>query len=62
MLEADAKRFMEKAAQSGRKVEFLLAPGKDHMATARAMIDPADPVFRRVLEFSKALRPSTPGA
>jgi acetyl esterase/lipase len=51
MLEADAKRFIEKAAQAGRKVDFLLAPGKDHMGVARGMTDPADPVLRRVLEF-----------
>lgn len=53
MLEADARRFVEKAAQSGRKVEFLLAAGKDHMGTARAMTDPEDPVLRRVLAFLK---------
>jgi len=54
MLEADARRFMEKAAQAGRKVDFLLAPGKDHMGVARGMIDPADPVPRKVLEFLKS--------
>jgi hypothetical protein len=32
-------------------VDFLLAPGKDHMGVARGMTDPADPVLRRVLEF-----------
>lgn len=51
MLEGDAKRFMEKAAATGRKVEFLLAPGRDHMGVARVMADPADPVLRRVLDF-----------
>jgi acetyl esterase/lipase len=55
MLAGDAKRFAEKAAQAGRKVDFLLAPGKDHMGVARGMSDPADPVLRRVLEFLRGV-------
>jgi acetyl esterase/lipase len=51
MLETDARLFVAKAAESGRKVEFLLTPGKDHMGVARGMTDSADPVFRRVLNF-----------
>jgi acetyl esterase/lipase len=55
MLEGDAKRFMEKGMQAGRRVDFLLASGKDHMGVARGMLDPGDPVPRTVLEFLKAV-------
>jgi acetyl esterase/lipase len=53
MLAGDARAF---AAKAGGRVEVFVAPGKDHIGTARGMTDAADPVLKKVKEFLLLLR------
>jgi acetyl esterase/lipase len=53
MLEGDCRDFAAKAQALGRKVEFAIIPGKNHMSMALGMTDDTDPVLVRVLSFLK---------
>jgi acetyl esterase/lipase len=55
MLAADARAFAAKAEAAGRRVEVVIAPGKDHMGVARGMTDRDDPVLKKVREFLRGL-------
>ncbi len=57
MLERDAEVFAKKAGEMGRKVEVVIAAGKDHLGIARGMLDETDPVLSNALRFlSEALK------
>ncbi|HEV2688765.1 MAG TPA: alpha/beta hydrolase [Bryobacteraceae bacterium] len=56
MLVADASAFAKKAEAANRKVDVMIAAGKDHMAVARAMTDDQDPVLVHVLAFLHTLK------
>jgi len=53
MLEADARSFGRRAEDLGNRVQVVVAPGKDHLGTARGMADKQDFVLATVLAFLK---------
>lgn len=51
MLESDARTFRKNAEAMGARVHVVVAPGRDHLGTARGMLDRRDFVLATVLAF-----------
>lgn len=55
MLAGDAKAFAKKAEDLGKKVEVVIATGKDHMGVAAGMLDEKEQVLQEVLKFLRKI-------